>query len=203
MELYPSIGTIISTEPVYVFDKLDGSNIRAEWSRKSGFTKYGTRHRLLDRNEPMLGEAVELFEDNYAEELGKIFKDARYERATAFLEFYGQSSFAGFHQQEQHEVKLFDIHVYKKGVLSPKEFLKLVDDKVQTVNLLHHGKFDHEMYRDVRESNLEGMTFEGVVAKGDRDKRNRPVMFKLKSYAWLQRLKSKYGEDSEMYRKLV
>jgi hypothetical protein len=205
MEQYPSIGTQISNEPVYVFDKLDGSNIRAEWSRKSGFMKFGTRTRLLDPAEVGLGEAVGLFQEKYADDLGQLFKAARYERATAFLEFYGPNSFAGFHAEEKHDVLLFDVHVYKRGMLPPKEFLELTEGKheVEHAPLLHHGRFGTELYQAVRNSTLEGMTFEGVVAKGARDARNRPITFKLKSHAWLERLKGKYGEGSAEYNRLV
>lgn len=55
MKQYPSINGQISYEfPVYVWDKLDGSNIRAEWSKKNGFYKFGTRERLLDSTDKVL-----------------------------------------------------------------------------------------------------------------------------------------------------
>jgi len=44
MKSYPSIpGKHTNGIPLTVFDKLDGSNIRAEWSKKRGFYKFGTR----------------------------------------------------------------------------------------------------------------------------------------------------------------
>ena len=44
----------------YVFDKLDGSNIRAEWNPKKGFYKFGSRTRLLGTDQEFIAEAQEL-----------------------------------------------------------------------------------------------------------------------------------------------
>lgn len=203
METYPSINNIISNQPIIAFDKLDGSNIRAEWSRKTGFTKFGTRKRLLDENEQPLGEAIPLFMEKYAEELDKVFRKNRLEKMTAFFEFYGANSFAGFHENEPHEVMLFDIHQYKKGMLPPKEFLKLVGDTVPTVPILFEGKATQEFIQSVKESTLEGMSLEGVVCKGGLDNRRRPVAFKIKSQAWLDKLKTKYADNPALMQKLI
>jgi hypothetical protein len=203
LETYPSIGRIIANEPIIAFDKLDGSNIRAEWNRKNGFTKFGTRTRLLDPNEKTFGEAIEIFNESHADILSEIFSKAKLQRATAFLEFYGQNSFAGFHDDnEPHKVSLFDIHVYKTGMLTAREFLKLVGDKVETPEILFQGKVNSNFIEKVKNSSLEGMTFEGVVCKGGLDNRRRPIMFKVKSQAWLDKLKNKYIDNLAMYEKL-
>lgn len=202
MELYPSINTIVSSTPVIVFDKIDGSNIRAEWTRKNGFVKFGTRKRLLDPAEEPLGEAVQLIMDNYAEDLNTIFRKQRFERTTAFFEFFGENSFAGFHEKEEHKVVLFDLHVYKQGLLPAKEFLKLVEGKVETPAVLHQGKITESFVQQVKNSEIEGMTFEGVVCKGGLDNRRRPVNFKIKSYAWLDKLKKRYGHNQKLYEQL-
>lgn len=202
MEAYPSILTQVVDTPIFAFDKLDGSCIRAEWTRKTGFRKFGTRRRLLDPSEPGLGEAVGLFRESHEDALEKVFREARFERATAFLEFSGDNSFAGQHEDEDHSVVLFDIHVYKRGLLEPKEFLKLVGDRVEVPSVLHEGRANNNFIESVRESTLPGMTFEGVVCKGPRDKRNRVTMFKVKSWAWLDKLKDKYGEGTSLYEQL-
>jgi hypothetical protein len=203
LETYPSIGRNVTNEPIIAFDKLDGSNIRAEWSRKNGFTKFGTRTRLLDPNEKTFGEAIELFNNTHADILSEIFTKAKMQKATAFLEFYGESSFAGFHNEnESHKVSLFDIHVYKTGMLTAKEFLKLVEGKVEIPNILYQGKVNSDFVAKVKNSELEGMTFEGVVCKGGLDNRRRPIMFKVKSQAWLDKLKNKYIDNPSMYEKL-
>lgn len=202
MEIYPSIATTVSKTPIIAFDKLDGSNIRTEWSRKTGFTKFGTRKRLLDPNEAIFGEAVELFHESYADELERIFRKQRFEKATAFLEFGGENSFAGQHEDEEHELVLFDVQVYKKGLLPPKEFLKLFGE-LRTPEILYEGVANAPFIETVRSSKLDGMTFEGVVCKGALDSRRRPTMFKLKSEAWLDAVKARYGHDTKVLEELI
>ena len=34
--------------PVIMFDKVDGSNFRAKWTRKGGFKTFGTRTQLVN-----------------------------------------------------------------------------------------------------------------------------------------------------------
>ena len=202
MEIYPSIPTSILKTPIVAFDKIDGSNIRAEWSRKSGFNKFGTRKRLLDPKESVLGEAIHLFNEKYADDLEKIFRKQRLERATAFLEFAGDNSFAGQHADENHELVLFDLHVYKIGFLTGKEFLKWCGD-LDIPKVLHQGPVNEQFIQKVRESTLTGMTFEGVVAKGGYDNRHRPIMFKIKSQAWLDSVKARYGHDPKILEELI
>lgn len=202
MEIYPSIGTHLISEHILAFDKLDGSNIRAEWTRKNGFNKFGTRRRLLDPAEPILGEAVALFQEKYADSLNHIFRKERMTKATAFFEFHGENSFAGQHEDEEHTVTLFDIHNYKQGLLTGSEFMKLVGNRVETVPVIWEGKVNLGFIKQVRENTLEGMTFEGVVCKGKLDNRNRPNNFKIKSEGWLQRLKNKCGDDEELFKRL-
>lgn len=202
MEIYPTIDTAILNTPIIAFDKLDGSNIRAEWTRKNGFNKFGTRRRLLDPNEEMLGEAVPLFMETYNDDLNRIFRKERFDKATVFFEFVGENSFAGYHADEVHTVTLFDIHKYKQGLLTARDFLKLVEGKVPIAPVLYEGKANEEFIRSVREATLEGMTFEGVICKGGLDNRRRPLAFKIKSDAWLEKLKGKCGDDEKLFEKL-
>ena len=202
MEQYPSIGVKATPSiEIFAFDKLDGSNIRVEWSKKNGFSKFGSRTRLIDATSEPLGESIELFLKKYADDLEQIYQKSRYERATAFLEFHGVNSFAGYHEKEPHDVTLFDVHIYKRGMLPPKEFISVFADKVETPKLLYRGKPNAEFISKVRKSTLSGMTFEGVVCKSAPVK-NRSLNFKIKSEAWLNKLKGKYGADSEMFNKL-
>jgi len=202
LEIYPTIPTTVIDTPIYAFDKLDGSNIRAEWSRKTGFSKFGTRKRLLDPSEKPFGEAVELFMNKYADDLEQIYRKQKFERTTAFFEFGGPNSFAGFHEQEEHDVVLFDLHVYRQGILPPKEFLKLFDNRVHITPVLFMGKPTQALKDKVRASTLKGMTFEGIVCKGGFDHRRRPIVFKMKSEAWFAKLRKKYGHDEALLQKL-
>src|SRR3954447_26970866 len=85
--------------PFMAFDKLDGSNIRAEWDRKRGWHLFGSRRRLLDASQPFLGRAKELILDGYGDGLAKVLADdpalGRPQQATAYFEFLGPHSFAG------------------------------------------------------------------------------------------------------------
>lgn len=202
MEQYPSIGKIISKQPIIAFDKLDGSNLRAEWTAKNGFSKFGSRKRLLSPEEEPLGEGIGLFLEKYGDTLDKRFRKLRYTKATAFVEFFGEHSFAGFHEEEPHHVVLFDVHVYKKGILPPQEFLKHFEDHCEVPAVLHEGNPTEDFITSVKEGTLEGMTFEGVVCKGV-DKRGRLVTFKVKNRAWLEKLKNRFSEDEALFNQLA
>lgn len=202
MEAYPSIGKHIVDTPIYAFDKLDGSNVRAEWTPKKGFMKFGSRRRLLDPQEEPLGEAVGLIQGKYEDDLSRILRKTGVLRATCFFEFHGPSSFAGHHEDEPHDVVLFDVHLFKQGLLPPADFLKLFG-KVETPALLHQGKATHPFLEEVRAGTLEGMTFEGVVCKGPLDSRRRPVAFKVKNRAWVERVKAAYGHDPALLEELL
>lgn len=202
MKQYPEISTdIVQGQAVYAFDKCDGSNIRAEWTRKNGFLKFGSRTRLLDRAEKPLGEAVDLFMAESGDDLAARFKDARWQEATAFFEFWGANSFAGTHMDEKHFVSLFDISVHKKGLLLAKDFLDLTEG-LQRVKLLYHGNANHPFIDSVKEGRLEGMTFEGVVCKGPYKTPGMPRMFKIKNQAWFDKLRGLCQGDEEKFRRL-
>ena len=131
MKSYPSVAHKMNQEvDIVAFDKLDGSNIRAEWSPKRGFYKFGTRKRMIDETDRHLGKAVLLIKEHYAKVLPKIFLSQRWhQNVVCFFEFYGDHSFAGQHRKEDnHKVVLFDVSVYKQGFVPPKDFIKLFED---------------------------------------------------------------------------
>ena len=200
VKTYPSIPKqIIAGQPAYVFDKLDGSNIRIEWSKKNGFHKFGTRKRLLDPNEDILGTAYQLIEQ--FDTLPSIFLKNQWQNVTAYFELHGENSFAGNHDpQDDHRLTLIDVNVYKRGFVPPKEFAKLFAD-VDSARLLYHGNVNQPFVDEVRNGELQGMTFEGVVCKYLHKKLHK--MFKVKSRAWLERLKTKCGDDEELFNKLA
>jgi hypothetical protein len=202
MKQYPEIQCkAVSGQAVYAFDKLDGSNIRAEWTRKRGFWKFGTRTRLLDPMERPLGEAVDLFMMGQANELGRRFKEERWQEATAFMEFWGRNSFAGTHQDEEHFVSLIDVSVHKRGIVLPRDYLDLTEG-LPRARFLYHGNASEPFIESVRSGTLEGMTFEGVVCKGPYVTPGMPLMFKVKSRAWFDRLRGICGGDEEKFRRL-
>ena len=198
MKGYPSISRKLQHSlDVYAFDKLDGSQIRAEWTRKNGFFKFGSRRVLIDGSHP-LGKAVGLIQNKYTDDLERVFRRDRFDKVTCFFEFLGPSSFAGQHvENEDHDVWLFDIDVYKKGLLDPPDYLKLVG-KLDIAQLIHTGRAGPQFEEAVRNSLLEGMTFEGVVCKA-RAKKRTPVMFKIKTKVWIAKLREFCAGDLKMF----
>jgi hypothetical protein len=207
MEQYPKIprfGEVDhSGHVLYVFDKLDGSNVRAEWTRKGGFDKFGRRKALLDNANPFLPEARDLILAQYGDDLERVFKKARWSKVTVFFEFFGPSSRAGYHEHELHKVVLLDVRPFKKGILPPREFLKLFGH-LEHPALLHKGKLEPEVIQAVRDGTLAGMTFEGVVCKGQYIRKlGRPLMFKLKSQAWIDYVTAKFADNEKLLKELL
>lgn len=204
MKEYPSIPRDIRFDvPVYVFDKLDGSNVRAEWSRKKGFWKFGKRHGLLDHSNPILLKAEPLIKEKYSEDLNRIFRDQRWQKAIAFFEFWGPLSFAGNHETgDIHTVTLIEIAGDKKGFVMPRDFVQMFEN-VDHARLLHHGNFTDSILEEVRAGTLKGMTFEGVVCKGAQTSPGLPLMFKVKSIAWMEKLRKLCGDNETMFQKML
>jgi hypothetical protein len=206
---YPSLpyGTECNM-PIVAFDKLDGSNIRAEWTVKKGFHKFGTRNRLVDASDPLFGRAPELVQDKYGQSLSRTLLHAGYERAMCFFEFWGPKSFAGMHDvSDDLTVTLFDIAPFKQGILEPEAYLKLVNNTdhgpLDHARVLYTGQCTPEFIEQVRSGTLPGMTFEGVVCKAKNDKKTKaPIMFKQKSSAWLDRLHAYCGENKDLFNAL-
>ena len=205
MKSYPSIDRDPRQDVhIYAFDKLDGSNIRAEWNPKKGFYKFGSRNQLIDDTHKPLGRAIPLIKEKYEEDLTMVFKEQKWREVVCFFEFFGPNSFAGYHDlDDTHSVVLFDVDVYKNGLLEPRQFIKLFGH-LDTPKVLYEGKANATFYEKVRTSNLNEMTFEGVVCKGANDKKTHmPIMFKIKSRAWLDRLKQHCGKDDKLFEKLA
>jgi len=192
--------------PVHIFDKLDGSNIRAEWTPKTNeLLKFGARKRLLDKSDELLGKSIDLIRNKYEQQLCDIakkwYRDKN--RVTFFFEFFGPNSFAGNHEPEDaHDIVLLDVHVYKQGLLDPRLFLKRFG-KLHIPKLFAQTRANTPFIELVKSNQLEGMTFEGVICKGGLDKKRKPVLFKIKSQAWLDKLKNYCHNDERMYKQLV
>lgn len=205
MKSYPSIDKQIRDDVyIYAFDKLDGSNIRAEWNSKRGFYKFGTRNQLMDENTQPFGQAIPIIQNKYEKELAMVFKEQRWQDAICFFEFHGPNSFAGNHlETDEKTVTLFDVNPYKKGILEPNDFIKLFGH-LDIPKILFEGKANSTLVEQVKNSTLAGMTFEGLVCKGQNDKKTKqPIMFKIKSHAWLEKLKTFCKGDENLFNKLA
>ena len=192
-------------EPCVAFCKYDGSNLRFEWSKKRGFYKFGTRTRLFDKNDPVFGEGIDLFLNKYSEDLSKIFTDNKDYRnrgeAIAFCEFFGNKSFAGLHVKEDPKtVILFDINIYKMGILGPKEFLENFGH-LDVAEVVSYTNLNQEFINDIREGKIQfeskkpikNPVWEGVVCKSGKS--HGLWMVKIKTNAYRDALKNHYATD--------
>lgn len=204
MKSYPSIPTKIRPDvPIHAFDKLDGSQIRAEWAAKKGFTAFGSRHRGLEPSHPHLGEAIGLIRDKYEADVTRALAGRKVKEALLFFEFFGPSSFAGRHVEgEPHEVVLIDASPFGRGLLPPDEFLQLFGH-LHTARLLYTGQVTREFVDAVRAGTLPGVTSEGVICKAPVFEKNKPVMFKIKAQAWLDRLRDLCAGDAALFEELA
>jgi hypothetical protein len=212
MKEYPSIpaaGHLLARSandylgrPFIAFDKLDGSNIRAEWDRKRGWHGFGSRRRLLDPSQPLLGRSGELILDSYGDGLARVFTEdptfGRPQQATAYFEFLGPHSFAGQHDpkvlgvesNEPFRVMLIDVNIHKRGLVSAEEFVERFGH-LGIPRVIRRGVLDREFIADVRANRFE--TPEGVILKGGEG--HQRWMAKVKTTAYFHRLKTFFQDD--------
>ena len=216
MKTYPSIkfmGALNRGQGIpegddwFVFDKLDGSNIRAEWNPKRGWYKFGRRKALLDDSNPWLVESPDVLACSPGPKMDKEFRKRGYKRVLCFFEFHGPQSFSGHHQKEAPRMTLIDINVHPKGFLGPADFVSLCNDAglvegIDWARLLYRGPIDQQLLDDVRASSLTGITGEGVVCKTHDRKGNRRT-FKIKTKKWLDLLRVYCGDDDVRFKKLM
>lgn len=178
------------------FLKEDGSNMRFEWGHKRGFYKFGTRSVMIDKSDKQFGQGIDIFLNKYGEELDKIFRN-KYKKVESFVvfgEFVGENSFAGQHvDTDIKDVIMFDINQYKRGIISPFEFVENFGH-LHIPNIVYQGEYTYDFVRDIRNNkyNLK----EGVIVKGTTKSKSKeePWMVKVKTNEWLQKVKEKFGE---------
>jgi hypothetical protein len=200
---YPSVpravGNAFREIPnAYVFDKLDGTSARSEWNRKRGWYKHGLRHTRNDVSNPLsfFAEIPKLFEARLAEPLAKILHDERWMKATVYYEYWGKQSLAGFHVVDDPKfVTLFDVLDTNGDFLSPPDFYNMfgVRPDLPTARFLGRVNWTRGYVDQVRRGEIEGITSEGVVAKG-WDRKNNVIRAKAKTQAWIERVIAKHGE---------
>lgn len=191
---------------VFGFDKLDGSNFRAEWNRKlskkssftNGFKKFGTRTETIKNANNPFAEAIGIFENKYAEDLDRIFIENKLFRGidtiTVYGEFYGENSFAGKHDwDEVHDLVIFDMFLYKKDFMKPKDFIDIFGH-IDIPKVVYEGLLDEETIKDIV-SNIYGLK-EGLVLKGVIE--NKVFMVKVKTQEWLNKVRALYGENNNL-----
>lgn len=74
---------------------------------------------------------------------------------------------------------------------------------MRTSTLLYKGRIADDFVTSVRTGSLPGLTFEGVVGKGPfLQKEGGPVQFKIKTQAWLDKLRNYCGSDEALFERL-
>lgn len=207
MKTYPKISSPFKTnEFCHVFLKYDGSNFRAEWSRKKGWHKFGTRTRLIDESDMIYGRAIQIFKTKYADNLEKVIsKDKLLKNAQeiiTFGEFFGSISFAGAHvpHDKNWDVVLFDVNVHKKGLLGPKEFLDYFGH-LPIAEVVYKGFIDDKFIESIRNETIsleskykvKAKVPEGVICKFGSG--HNLDMFKIKTNRYKEELIRIYDKE--------
>lgn len=180
----------------YIFDKLDGSSMRSEWSRKNGWYKHGRRSGLLDDSNPDLLEVPSLFDYLLADKLNDLAKRMRWQHLVIFHEFWGVKSLGGLHVGGDPKfLTVFDAAVDKKGILGPRAFRETFEGIVPTPKFLGIHNFTRGFVDLVRSDSIPGITFEGVVAKTGEG--HQQVRAKAKTQKWVDAIRAMHGSKAE------
>ncbi len=189
-------------QPCVAFHKYDGSNLRFLWQEAKGWFRFGTRTKWLKKQTPTFGVAMDLFQATFATELLATLKRHKEYRGVrnlvAFCEFFGPSSFAGLHRDDEpKELRLFDIWAQGRGFVPPKEFAQNFGH-LPVAEVVYEGPFDKAFIAAVR-----GGTYpvgEGVVAKGTFTRRNQVDVWaaKVKTQSWMDELARRAGQSDAL-----
>lgn len=126
-----------------------------------------------------------------------------------FFEWYGDNSFAGFHQEgDEMKLALIDVFNKKKGYIEPETFYTLFKDcGIEIPDLIYKGTLTQEFIKSIQDNDWtkESCQYpnvkEGVVCRRSTMlKGQRMPKVKFKTIWWLTKLYEKY--DSETAKKL-
>lgn len=202
MKAYPSIPRSTGTSfqeirGAHLFDKLDGSNLRFEWSRRRRqWVKFGTRTRLFDERDWQFGRAIRIFSETLADPVAKVAVDQRWEDVVVFAEHWGPRSFAGCHHDADNlpldpdaemRVDLIDVAPHRQGLLGPAEYLRLFEG-LPMAKYLGIQNWTRGFVERVWAGDVPGITLEGVVGKAGSGRSHDLVMAKAKTKAWVDRV---------------
>lgn len=202
-------------EEIWAFNKLDGQNFCVKYSPKTKeFGPFGSRKRLVDESDEQFGETVKFFKNsNIPTELIRLVKDNSgknglfngVQEITFFFEWYGEHSFAGFHQEgDDMHLTLIDVDIKKKGYIEPKPFYEIFGNNefIEIPELIYRGKLTESFVDSIKnndwtEPDCQYPTVkEGVVCRRSTImKGQRMPKVKFKTKWWMAELHKKYTED--------
>jgi hypothetical protein len=202
-------------EDVFAFNKLDGQNLCVKYlPKKNDFQSFGSRRMVIDEHSEVLGDAVAFFKRSdipmalseiVAENSKKRGEFNGVDEITFYFEWWGEHSFAGFHEpNDRMRLSLIDVWEKKKGLIEPKEFLKIFYN-VETLDcpeLIYKGKLTNEFINSIESNDwtqpnaLFPNVKEGVViTRSTRLPGQTLPKCKVKTKWWLDELHKKYTED--------
>ena len=192
------------------FEKRDGTNTHFDWDRDFGWHAFGTRRDAFNLTEAgvaqfaarhaHLRQCVAVFRDTLADGLEAVFRDhPAYREAPsfqAFAEFLGPGSFAGLHKEgDPKSLRLFDVSAGPGGLVGPHQFVADFGH-LPSARVVYEGKLTGKFAEDVRAGKY-GVA-EGVVCKGGAGGADL-WMVKIKTHAYLERLKQAFADRWEDY----
>lgn len=189
--------------PVIGFDKLDGQNLRMEWSKKRGWYKFGSKTSMFDHTHPEFGRSIEVFTKKYEADLNKVFRGKKYREIrgfTVFCEWCGPNSAYGLHDpNDTIDTVMLDVVPTERdaGFIEPRDFVKDFGH-LDIPRVLYDGNLNKQLVQDIRDGKFD--VKEGLMLKGvQQNKGGRRVwIVKAKTNAWLDGLRNRGGEAALM-----
>jgi hypothetical protein len=199
-----------SDDRCVAFEKYDGTNLHWDWDRDFGWHAFGTRRDEFNLTQAgsdqfasrhaHLKQCVGVFWGTLADALDRVFREnpgyTGVQSFKAFTEFLGPNSFAGLHKEgDPKELRLFDVWADPFGMIGPVQFVADFG-QLPIARVVYRGRLTGKFAEDVRVGKY-GVT-EGVVCKGGSGGPD-VWMVKIKTYAYLDRLKRAFAERWEEY----
>ena len=191
------------------FEKYDGTNLHWDWDRDFGWHGFGTRRddfnldpaggaRFAEKH-AHLEQCADVFRAAVADPVEEVFLQVapyrEFQSLKVFTEFLGPNSFAGLHKDDDpKELRLFDVWADGYGMIGPKRLVADFGHLPVLARVVYEGKLTGQFSEDVRRGKY-GVS-EGVVCKGGTGGSD-VWMVKIKTYAYLGRLKQAFADHWE------
>lgn len=195
---------------IIAFEKYDGTNLHWDSDRDFGWHAFGTRRDEFNLTEAgiekfaqkhrHLSQCVDVFLGNLAEGVEAVFREhssyREFQSLKIFTEFLGPNSFAGLHKEEDpKELRLFDVVADPLGIVGSRQFVADFGH-LHIAKVIYEGKLTGKFAEDVRVGKYgvaEGVVCKGGLGGGDL------WMVKIKTYAYMERLKQAFADRWEEY----